>query len=123
MIDKENGTMTLLKVTRPSGHVNYHPNNALNKRFHTEKRRLVSKEKREKYLIEEVTFTLKEAAALGFDEALTIVSPPKAKQRVETSDMFAALMRQNQELIAALSARLAPAEQPTEPTKKGGKNG
>jgi hypothetical protein len=52
-----------------------------------------------------------------------VINPPKAKQRVETSDMFAMLMQQNQELIAALSARLAPTEAPTEAPKKGGKNG
>ncbi len=120
MIDKEKGTMLVLKVTRPSGHVNYHPNNPINKKFHAEKRKLVSREKQDKYLIEDVTLSLEEAAALGFDEAMMTLNPPKAKQRVETSEMFAMLMQQNQELIAALSARLVPE---TETPKKGGKNG
>lgn len=126
MIDKEKGTMTVLKVTRPSGHVNYHPNNPINRKFHNEKRKNCSKEKKEKYLIEEVTLTLKEAAELGFDEALVVLNPPKAKQNLDTSEAILMLMKQNQELISALSANLSPKsaeEQETTPTKKGGKNG
>lgn len=117
MIDKTTGTYKALKITRPNGSVNYHPDNKTNLRFHTEKKRSLSREKKEKYLIEQVKLTLEEAAELGFDEAKVILNPPKAKKQIDTNEMFAQLLEQNQQLINALASRTAPAE-PTESESK-----
>ena len=107
--------VTLLKITRPNGVTDYVPDNKANFDFHKSRKSFCSREKQARYLIERVTLTEQEAAAIGF-----IKPSNKPVQRVTTQDTLAALLAQNAELIKALTADKQSAKKSTE---KGGQNG
>lgn len=92
-----------LKITKPNGVEQYIPNNPTNKNHHEQKKRYCSREKQAKYLIEDVELTLQEAAELGFSEAIMKLNPSKKSEAQQTNETLAALLKQNAELIAALT--------------------
>lgn len=95
--------LKVLKVTLPRGTTQFIPFNTANLTHHQQKKRFCSREKQEKYLIEEVTLSWEEAAELGFSEAIQKLSPPKKTEAQQTNETLAALLKQNAELIAALT--------------------
>jgi hypothetical protein len=98
-----NEGLKVLKITKPSGVEQYVPLNPTNKNHHEQKKRYCSREKQAKYLIEEVLLSWQDAAELGFSEAINKLNPPKKTEAQQTNDTLAALLKQNAELIAALT--------------------
>ena len=100
--------LKVLKITKHLGskkeNISYIPLNKVNTDFHNEVKRSLSDEKREKYLIEEVTLSVEEAAELGFSEAIQTLNPHKAsKTKKETGSINELLMKQNQDLMERLA--------------------
>jgi len=97
----------LLKITNAHGVENYIPDNRQNRNHHETYKKALSKEKREKYLIETVELTTEQAADLGVAEAYYILHPPikkGAQQVVSNSDAIVKmLMEQNQTLMERLA--------------------
>ena len=111
--------LKVLKITKHLGtkkeNISYVPLNKINLQFHNEFKRSLSEEKREKYLVDEVTLSVEEAAELGFSEAIQVLNPHKASQtKKETGNINEMLMKQNQQLME----RLAVLESKTETKKK-----
>jgi len=100
--------LKILKVTLPDGVSQFIPFNRTNLDYHTTRRRYVSREKQERYFIEEVVVSWKEAAELGFSEAIQKLSPPKKTEAQQTNETLTALLKQNAELIAALTGAKTP---------------
>jgi hypothetical protein len=102
-------TFKLLKITNAHGVVNYIPDNRMNRNHHETFKKALSKEKREKYLIEEETFTTQEASDLGVAEAYYILHPPAKKQVANNNSGNDAVMKmlveQNQKLMEMLEAK------------------
>jgi hypothetical protein len=97
-------TFTLLKITDYKGVVNYIPLNNANRTFHEEKKRALNKDKREKYLIEQVTLSVEEAAAIGWAEAHQVLHPPTRKGQ-QSNDLMAVLGEQNKMLMQMLAEK------------------
>ena len=120
-------TFKLLKITNAHGVVNYIPDNRMNRNHHDTFKKALSKEKREKYQIEEVLLSTQEASDLGVAEAYYILHPPAKKQQAQNnsgSDELIKLLgsqieanQKKDEMIANLAARLDALEA-TKPTKK-----
>jgi len=110
-------SLKVLKITKHSGtkkeNISYVPFNKVNVNFHNEHKSALSEEKREKYLIDEVTFSVQEAAELGFSEAIQFLNPPKASNtKKETSNINELLMNQNQSLMERLAVLESKQEKP-----------
>ena len=124
---ENNPTFKLLKITNAHGVVNYIPDNRMNRNHHETFKKALSKEKREKYLIEDVVLDVNEAAALGVAEAYYILNPPAKKQAAQNNSgndalvgLLAAQIEANSkkdELISNLAARLDALEAPKTPKK------
>lgn len=106
----------LLLITDARGNEKHVPLNKTNKDFYTAYKSTLSKDKREKYKIEEVEMTAEEAAAIGVAEAHAELYPVQRKGQVsqQSNDIVAMLLKQNQELAERLAV--------IESAKKGGKN-
>lgn len=106
----------LLLITDARGNEKHVPFNITNKRFYEDYRTTLSKDKREKYKIEEVLLTAEEAAAIGVAEAHAELYPVQRKGQAsqQSNDIVAMLLKQNQELAERLAV--------IESAKKGGKN-
>jgi antitoxin component HigA of HigAB toxin-antitoxin module len=102
-----NPTFKQLKITNSHGIVNYIPNNKTNFNHHETHKRALSKEKRDKYLIEEVELSVEQAAEIGIAEAYNILNPPakKAAQQAagNNDSIIKMLMEQNQLLMERLA--------------------
>jgi hypothetical protein len=117
----------LLKITNAHGVVNYIPDNRMNRNHHETFKKALSKEKREKYLIEEVVLTTEEASDLGVAEAYYILHPPAKKQAAQSNSGNGELMELLKEQIAInreqaaanaeLNKRLEALETPKTPKK------
>lgn len=106
-------TFKQLKVTNHRGNVNYMPNNNINKSFHENKRRILDRDKREKYIIEVVELEAKEAAQLGVSEAIQYLNPPKARgTQSNGNDALVALLAEQMKRNSDLEARLTALETP-----------
>ncbi len=106
-----------LKVTNHKGVTNYQPLNAINKAWHEKQRRLLDREKREKYIIEEVELTAQEAAEIGVSEAIQFLNPPKQKTNQSAgTDALVALLAEQMKRNSDLEARLTALE--TKPKTK-----
>ncbi len=110
--------MKLIKVTEVKGSVNFYPHNRQNLQFYTNKKESLSKEKKEKYQVEEVELTEDEAKELGFFEGVQTI-----QKKVTTTDLMQQMMeqnaqmaKQNAQLIALLSEKNGVSETPK--TKK-----
>jgi hypothetical protein len=111
-------TFKLLKITNAHGVVNYIPDNRMNRNHHETFKKALSKEKREKYLIEEVVLTTEEASDLGVAEAYYILNPPAKKQAANASGTSDAVMKMLMEQNQMLMERLAVIESQTPKTPK-----
>jgi hypothetical protein len=111
-------TFKLLKITNAHGVVNYIPDNRMNRTHHETFKKALSKEKREKYLIEDVVLDVNEAAALGVAEAYYILNPPAKKQAANASGTSDAVMKMLMEQNQMLMERLAVIESQTPKTQK-----
>jgi hypothetical protein len=106
-----NPTFKQLKITNSHGIVNYVPNNKTNFNHHEAHKRALSKEKRDKYLIEEVELSVEQAAEIGIAEAYNILNPPAKKAAQQAAQQAAGnndsiikmLMEQNQLLMERLA--------------------
>jgi hypothetical protein len=106
----------LLLITDTRGIQKHVPFNKANKDYYTAYKSTLTKDKREKYLIEEVDLSIEEAAAIGIAEAYSELYPVQRKQQSnQSNDIVAMLLKQNQELAERLAV--------IESVKKGGKNG
>jgi len=111
-------TFKLLKITNAHGVLNYIPDNRMNRNHHETFKKALSKEKREKYLIEEVILDVNEAAALGVAEAYYILNPPAKKQGANASGTSDAVMKMLMEQNQMLMERLAVIESQNPKTPK-----
>ena len=111
-------TFKLLKITNAHGVVNYIPDNRMNRTHHETFKKALSKEKREKYLIEEVLLTTEEASDLGVAEAYYILNPPAKKQVAQNNGGDSAVMKMLMEQNQMLMERLAVIESQTPKTPK-----
>jgi hypothetical protein len=111
-------TFKLLKITNAHGVVNYIPDNRMNRNHHETFKKALSKEKREKYLIEEVVLTTEEASDLGVAEAYYILNPPAKKQAANASGTSDVVMKMLMEQNQMLMERLAVIESQTPKTPK-----
>ena len=108
----------LLKITNAHGVVNYIPDNRMNRNHHETFKKALSKEKREKYLIEEVILDVNEASDLGVAEAYYILNPPAKKQVAQNNGGDSAVMKMLMEQNQMLMERLAVIESQTPKTPK-----
>ena len=111
-------TFKLLKITNAHGVVNYIPDNRMNRNHHETFKKALSKEKREKYLIEEVILNVNEASDLGVAEAYYILNPPAKKQVAQSNGGDSAVMKMLMEQNQMLMERLAVIESQTPKTPK-----
>jgi hypothetical protein len=111
-------TFKLLKITNAHGVVNYIPDNRMNRNHHETFKKALSKEKREKYLIEEVILYVNEASDLGVAEAYYILNPPAKKQAANASGTSDAVMKMLMEQNQMLMERLAVIESQNPKTPK-----
>jgi hypothetical protein len=111
-------TFKLLKITNAHGVVNYIPDNRMNRNHHETFKKALSKEKREKYLIEEVILDVNEASDLGVAEAYYILNPPAKKQAANASGTSDAVMKMLMEQNQMLMERLAVIESQNPKTPK-----
>jgi hypothetical protein len=111
-------TFKLLKITNAHGVVNYIPDNRMNRNHHETFKKALSKEKREKYLIEEVILDVNEASDLGVAEAYYILNPPAKKQVANQSGTSDAVVKMLMEQNQMLMERLAVIESQTPKTPK-----
>ena len=107
----------LLKITNAHGVVNYIPDNRMNRNHHETFKKALSKEKREKYLIEDVVLDVNEASDLGVAEAYYILNPP-AKKQTQTGGTDSAVMKMLMEQNQMLMERLAVIESQNPKPKK-----
>ena len=111
-------TFKLLKITNAHGVVNYIPDNRMNRNHHETFKKALSKEKREKYLIEEVILDVNEASDLGVAEAYYILNPPAKKQAAQNNSNDSAVMKMLMEQNQMLMERLAVIESQNPKTPK-----
>lgn len=95
----------LLLITDARGNKKHVPSNPSNKSFYNAYKSTLSKDKREKYTIEEVELTVDEAAEIGVAEAHAEKYPVvrKGQQSQQSNDIVAMLLKQNQELAERLA--------------------
>jgi hypothetical protein len=108
--EQKEPTFKRLKITNHNGDVNYIPLNKMNKRYHEERLRKVSFEKRAKCKIEEVELSLDEAVELGVSEAIQIKTPPRKRKQAADTEMLTMMLQQQMQLNQQLSERLARLE-------------
>lgn len=116
---QEEKKFKLLKITDTKGNCNYVPFNNSNVQFYREHKQKLTREKQEKFSIEEVELSVEEAAAIGVFEAHQILNPPKKRGEAsqQSNDIVAMLMKQNQELAERLAV-IESVNKETKPTKK-----
>lgn len=101
---ENNPTFKQLKITETNGSVKYVPLNPITKQHYTEHSKWLSKEKKEKYKVEEVELSLDEAVKIGISEAIQTKFPPKQRNQNDAdSSIVAMLLKQNQELAERLA--------------------
>lgn len=107
-------TIKRLKITDAKGNEKTIPATNGNKKFYEEHRNSLTREKKEKYKIEEIEFTIEEAAELGIYEAYEKLNPPTKKGAVsqQSNDIVAMLMKQNQDLAERLAIMESKQDKP-----------
>lgn len=105
-METQEPTFKILHITFPNGTTNTVPLNRENKKHYTEYGTWLTKDKREKYKVEERELTLDEAVALGISEAIQIKFPPvKKASQGSNDDVMKMLVAQNAKLMEMLEEK------------------